>query len=387
MYTRLVWALDRPPLVCKVPDPMTDDPSAGIVEDRKRQQMDLATGFQSAATWSAGWEDVHLVPRSLPETSFDEDVDLETEFLGHSLAAPLVIAGMTGGHEHAIPVNRMLGEAAQAFGLAIGVGSQRAALLDDRLAGTYRAVREGGPDVLILANVGVSQLVHQGTTPPFSIDDLQRAVEMVEAQALAIHLNVLEELIQTEGDRHTAGHIDAIANVVASMDLPVVAKETGAGLDRDTAERLVDAGVSAIDVGGLGGTSFAVIEALRAETAGDRRGERLGRTFADWGIPTTASILEVRSAGVPVIATGGVRSGLDIAKAIALGADLAGIGRPILAAALESRDLLWREIELLLEELAVAMTLCGTPSPHALKDHDLVITGFMRDWKDQRGLG
>lgn len=210
---------------------------------------------------------------------------------------------------------------------------------------------------------------------------------MVGAQALAIHLNAVEELIQTEGDRNTSGHLEAIAQVVTALEVPVVAKETGAGIDRHTARRLASVGVAAIDVGGVGGTSFALIEGRRAEVAGDSRGRRLGDTFAGWGIPTAASVLEARDCGAQVVASGGVRTGLDAAKALALGADLVGVGRPLLMAALEGEERLEAEIELLLEELRVAMVLCGVSRPGDLRDLDPVVTGFTHEWRRQRGLG
>lgn len=324
------------------------------------------------------------MPSSIPEVSVDE-VTLATEFLGHRLGAPVVISGMTGGHPDAVVINQRLGEVAEAFQVAVGVGSQRAALLDESLIDSYSVIRKAAPSALVVANIGVSQLVVQKGTAPLSVEDLRRVVDMVEAQVLAIHLNVLEELVQPEGDRNTAGHLDAIAGVIDAVDVPVMVKETGAGMDRATAERLVGVGVAAIDIGGLGGTNFARVEAQRAADAGDVRRARLGATFADWGIPTGAAILEVRDIGVPVVATGGIRSGLDMAKAIVLGADVVGLGRPMLVAAVEGSAQLEEVADLLFDELRTAMVLTGSASLQTLKETPVVLSGLLADW--DRALG
>jgi isopentenyl-diphosphate delta-isomerase len=233
---------------------------------------------------------VDLVPAALPERS-PADVDLGVGLLGRRLAAPVVLAGMTGGHPDAAEVNAVLGAAAQRLGLAVGVGSQRAALVAPGLAPTFAAVRRHAPGAVVLANVGACQLVAQGDTPALTAAQIGEAVAMVGADALAVHLNVVQELVQPEGDRRFGGLTAAIAGVVAGSPVPVLVKETGAGIDRASAVALAGAGVAAIDVGGAGGTAFARIEGARAGAAGDRRRARLGRTFADWGIPTAASVL------------------------------------------------------------------------------------------------
>lgn len=351
---------------------------------RKRQHMEIATSESAQGTADPGWNDVHLIPSSVPEVSLT-DLDLETFFLGHRLRAPLVISSMTGGHQAALEINRALAGAAEELGMAIGVGSQRAALVDPSLEPTYAVVRETAPGALVVANLGVCQLVGQGSTPALTAEQVERAVEMIGAQVLAIHLNVVEELIQTEGDRHTSGLAGALAELVERVSVPVLAKETGAGMSRETAALLVEAGVAALDVGGAGGTSFARVEAIRAAERGDGRGVRLGETFAAWGVPTAASILEARDLGVPLVATGGIRSGLQAAKALALGANLVGLGRPALVAALEGSDRLREELELFLEELRVAMVLTGSRSVGDLPRSQPVLTGFTRAWLDQRG--
>lgn len=352
--------------------------------DRKREHLDLVTARAAEAVRSAGWDDVHLVPAALPEVSLVE-LDLTTALAGVELAAPLVISSMTGGHGAASVVNGRLARVAQELGIALGVGSQRAALADPRLTPTYAVVRRNAPDTLVIANLGACQLVSQRDRFPFGAAEIERAVDMVGAQLLAIHVNVVEELIQPEGDRTTSGLVAAVKDVVGLSPVPVMVKETGAGLDGATARAVVEAGVAVLDVGGAGGTSFARVEGIRAGAVGDTRGARLGATFADWGIPTAAAILECRGLGVPVVATGGIRTGLDAAKALALGADLVGIGRPALVAARQGIDTLRTELIGLLDELRVAMVLCGATRPGELARRPPVLTGLIRAWWEQRG--
>jgi isopentenyl-diphosphate delta-isomerase len=353
------------------------------ISERKRQHLDAALDPSSQSGTPAGWDNVALVPAALPECS-PADIDLTAELCGRRLAAPVVLAGMTGGHPDAAEINAVLGAAAQRLGLAVGVGSQRAALVEPALAPTFAAVRRDAPDAVVLANVGACQLVDQDGTPALTPAQVGEAVSMVGADVLAVHLNVVQELVQPEGDRVFGGLAEAIATVVAIAPVPVLVKETGAGIDRATAAVLAAAGVAALDVGGVGGTAFARIEGARAGSAGDRRQARLGRTFADWGIPTAASVLEVRGAGLPVVATGGVRDGLDAAKALALGATAVGVGRPAVTAALTGVEALVEELSALVDELRTALVLCGVTRPADLPAP--VLHGRTLDWARQRSL-
>src|SRR5579864_4906935 len=234
-----------------------------LIEQRKADHLRLTAEEDVEASRGAGWDDIHLVHEALPEVD-QCAINLATRFLGKELRAPLVIAGMTGGHSTAHDVNAVLARAAERHGLAMGVGSQRAALRRSELAYTYTVVREQAPSALLIANIGAPQLIAQGETPPLSPDEVQQAITMIRADALAIHLNFLQERVQPEGERSALGCAEAIQRIARSVSVPVIAKETGAGISRTTASHLKALGVSALDVGGVGGTSFAAVEGLRA---------------------------------------------------------------------------------------------------------------------------
>ncbi|HEY4279750.1 MAG TPA: type 2 isopentenyl-diphosphate Delta-isomerase [Conexibacter sp.] len=359
--------------------------AAQRVRQRKAEHLATALEQQVETVTGPGWHDVQLLHEALPEIDLD-GIDLSAELLGRRLAAPLVIAGMTGGHEGATAVNAALARAAQRHGVAIGLGSQRAALVDPSLEPTYAVVREEAPDALVIGNLGAAQLIAQeGGPAALTIADLERAVAVAGCDALAIHLNVLEESVQPEGDRRARGIAEAIGEIAESLSVPVVVKETGAGMSRATALRLRDLGAAALDVGGLGGTSFALIERLRAERQGDQRGCELGADVAEWGIPTAVSVVAAQAAGLPLIATGGVRSGLDAAKALALGATAAGVARPLLEAAMESDDALDEWIGRFTRTLATVCQLTGCSTPGELRERPLVVTGRTRAWLDDLG--
>ncbi|HUA44368.1 MAG TPA: type 2 isopentenyl-diphosphate Delta-isomerase [Solirubrobacteraceae bacterium] len=357
----------------------------GAVEARKAEHLELAARPDVDASPASAWHDIHFEHEALPECNLD-DVDLSATFLGHHLQAPLVIAGMTGGHPAAEHINAALATGAERSGLALGVGSQRAALVNPELSSTYSIVRTVAPSAFIIANVGIAQLLPQASGPPLTLEQLHAAIGMVHADALAIHLNFLEESVQPEGDRRAAGGLQAIERVAAELPVPVVVKETGAGMSRSTAFRLAQAGAAALDVGGRGGTSFAAIEGLRAQARHDERGQRLGTSLRGWGIPTPVSIVAARAAGLPVIATGGIRTGLDGAKAIALGATLVGVARPLLVAAREGEQAVHAWVDCFLHELRSVMFLLGARTPGELRRTRLVVTGTTHAWLEQLGL-
>jgi isopentenyl-diphosphate Delta-isomerase len=369
-------------------NPLLDVPSTEgtAIKSRKAEHVGLAAGSDVQARESPGWEDVRLVHDSLPELSHDA-IDLRTELLGRALRAPLVIAGMTGGHEAAPAINAALARAAERHGLAMGVGSQRAALVDPTLSGTYSVAREQAPSALLIANIGAAQLVPQGDEPGIGVEGAREAVEMISADALAVHLNFLEESVQPEGNRNAHGCLEAIASLSDALDVPVLAKETGGGLSRSTALRLRDAGVAALDVGGSGGTSFAAVESRRAAARDDDRAAHLGELLRDWGLPTAVAVVGAGASGLRVVATGGVRSGLDAAKALALGASAVGVGLPLLRCALEGQDAVDAWIERFLEELRTVLFLTGARTPDELRSRPLVVLGRTQAWVEQLGYG
>jgi isopentenyl-diphosphate delta-isomerase len=355
-----------------------------LIESRKADHLRLSAVADVEALAGPGWDDVRLVHEALPEVD-QPTIDLSLSFLGRPLAAPLVIAAMTGGHRTARDVNAALARAAERHGLAMGVGSQRAALRRADLAYTYTVVRQEAPTALLIGNIGAPQLIPQGGTPALTFEEVRAAVDMIRADALAVHLNYLQESVQPEGERQAAGCAEAIRAVVENVPVSILAKETGAGISRATAHRLKGLGIKALDVGGVGGTSFAAIEGLRAESQGAAGNQRLGVLLRDWGIPTPVSVVGVRPVGLPVIATGGIRSGLDAAKAIALGATLVGVARPLLQAALEGDAAVDGWIGQFLTELRTVMFLTGSTTLADLARAPRVITGTTRAWIEQLG--
>lgn len=306
---------------------------------------------------------------ALPELALDA-VDTTARLLGKTLRAPLLVTGMTGGTDEAAAINRDLACVAERQGIAFGLGSQRAMQRDPALGYTF-AVREHAPAALVLANLGAVQAAASPTA------EVERLVRAVGADALCVHLNPAQELVQPGGDRDFRGALDAIARLVRELPMPVVVKETGCGMSRRVAQRLVDVGVGTIDVSGAGGTSWVKVEALRADDAQ----RRLGEAFANWGIPTAASLAAVRGIGLDVIASGGVRSGLDVAKAVALGARVAGVALPVFRAyRAGGSDAAVAFIEELVAGLRTAMVLTGARDLTALAATPLVLGSRLRDW-------
>ncbi|MBP0018093.1 MAG: type 2 isopentenyl-diphosphate Delta-isomerase [Cyanobacteria bacterium SBLK] len=306
-----------------------------------------------------GFDRYRFLHACLPELDYDE-IDLSTIFLGKPLGSPFLVSSMTGGTEQAKTINYRLAEAAQTYRLAMGVGSQRIAVEKPDVADTF-AVRKIAPDILLFANLGAVQLNYT-----YGIDECLRVVDILQADALILHLNPLQECIQTNGDKNFKGLLDKIAKICKKISVPVVAKEVGNGISPQMAKYLVDAGVSAIDVAGAGGTSWAKVESERATNALQRQ---LGKTFADWGIPTAECLVGIRSLypEIPAIASGGLRNGLDGAKAIALGADLAGLAFPFLQAASESPEAIDNFIRLLQAELKTVLFCTGNGTITELK--------------------
>lgn len=329
------------------------------------------------------FDEVYLVHEALPELDF-RDVTLESTFLGRRIGAPLVISGMTGGHIFAGEINALLAEVAEAKRLPIGVGSQRAAIVDPTVAWTYRVVREIARSVPVIGNIGAQQLLSDDF-----LSVAERAVEIVEADALAVHLNAAQEVFQPEGEPRYGGVLRRLSVLVEKLRVPIVIKETGSGISKEVAERLKAAGVKIIDVAGSGGTSWAKVEMYRARVKGDEVRAEAARTFSGWGVPTAISVLEVKSVypEATVICSGGVRSGLDAAKCLALGADYAGMALPFLHAAAKGRDSLERLVDRVIFELRTAFFLTGAKDIETFKRKKPVLGLRLLAWSCQRGLG
>jgi len=358
----------------KVPEHSSSD---GITERRKGEHVDIVIN-EDVRSERNYWDDVKLVHQSIPDFDFD-DVSTKTEFAGRKIAAPILISGMTGGFDKAAEINSNLAWAAAELQIPMGVGSQRAALEDKSLEYTYRVVNDFDIPVRI-ANIGAPQLIDQKGKRAFILNDARNAMSMIDAHVLAIHLNYLQEVVQPEGDRNAAGVLEAMRDLCSS--LPVMAKETGGGISRNTALKLKSIGVYAIDVGGLGGTSWSAVEAVRSHRKGNRLGERLGRTFWNWGIPTPASVV-LANVGLPLVATGGIRSGLDVGRALWLGAHCAGVAGVVIRSAYEGRRAVLEELSTIIEELKVTMFLTGCRDLSRIVSGTCLVSGETDEWLKQ----
>jgi isopentenyl-diphosphate delta-isomerase len=331
-----------------------------MLEQRKsdhiRINLEEDVNFRQLTT---GLEQYRFLHQALPEINLAE-VDPAITLFGKRLKSPLLISSMTGGTEAARQINLTLAQAAEAKGIAMGVGSQRAAVETVGLSETFQ-VRRYAPTALLLANLGAVQLNYG-----YDVEHCYQAVEMIEADALILHFNAMQEAVQPEGDTRFAGLLDKVAEVCRRLPVPVIAKEVGWGFAEDTARQLVEAGVAAIDVAGAGGTSWSQVEMHRAQTEVQRR---IAATFVDWGIPTAEAIVAVKRAApqLPIIASGGLRNGLDAAKCIALGATMAGMAGPFLKAATQSLEAVLDQITITETELRISMFGIGATSVEALQ--------------------
>ena len=337
------------------------------LEARKSEhiKINLEQDVQSGIT--NGLERYHFVHEALPELDLDK-VDTSLTLFGKKLSAPVLVSSMTGGTGQALEINQCLAEATQECGLVMGVGSQRAALEDPHQIPTYAIVRQVAPDLLLFANLGAVQLNYG-----YGIDECRRAVDMIQADALILHLNPLQEAVQAGGNTNFAGLAKKIEEICTHLDLPVIVKEVGWGISRRTARILAECGVAAIDVAGAGGTSWSQVEMHRAS---DEFTRNLAGSFVRWGIPTAQSILNVRDAapGMLVFASGGLKNGLDIIKCIALGSTLGGMAREFLKAAAESKKNTVDLMKLTKKQIQVTMFVAGIDKIEKLE------IGKLREW-------
>ena len=346
-------------------------------EKRKAEHIKICLEQKAQARKAtAGFEDIQLVHRALPEVD-RQKISLSTSFLGKKFSAPLIVGAMTGGTEEATKINASIAEAVEKLGLGMGVGSQRAAIEDQKLEKTYKIARKKAPTAFLIANIGGIQLVHG-----YGLKEVKKAVEMIDADAVAVHLNAMQEALQPEGQTNFKGVLAKISEIAGELDKPLIVKETGCGISAEDAKALEAAGVKAIDIGGVGGTSFAAVEYYRSTSP-----NHMGEVFWDWGIPTAVSLIETtQTVKIPVIASGGVRSGLDIAKSLALNANLASVSQPVLEAAVKGAKKTQELLSCLIDELRNVMFLVGAENLEALAKVPVVVTGKTAEWLNIRGF-
>jgi len=345
------------------------DSSQPDIQSRKAEHLSLCetdqVAFQQKSTL---FEEVELIHDALPELHVDE-IDLAVTFAGKKLKAPVIIAAMTGGVAEADAINRDLAALADSLGIGFGFGSQRP-LLQDGVSEGY-TVRDVAPNALVLGNIGIVQARESST------DDLQKLVDTCGADALCVHLNPAMEVIQPGGDTDFRGGIETIERLQKDLSVPVVVKETGCGLSRSVGQRVRKLGVEWVDCSGAGGTSWVGVETLRARA----KTQALGERFWDWGIPTAASVAQLSDLGLGICATGGVQNGLDIAKAIALGATCGGMARPVLQAHAQGGTEAARELlESVIDEIRLACLLSGARTPYELQEKPLRIGPKLEQW-------
>ncbi len=334
------------------------------ISSRKADHIRINLNQDVSSGLSAGFEYYHFPHQALPELDLDQ-IQMDFELFGKRLAGPVFISSMTGGTDQAEKINRNLALGAQEVGIAMGVGSQRAMLENPDLASTFQ-VRDLAPDILLFANLGAVQLNYN-----LDQSDCQKAVDMIEADALILHLNALQEAVMPDGNPNFSGLLSKIEKVCKTLSVPVIAKEVGWGISAKAAKDLKNAGVAAIDVAGAGGTSWSEVEMHRAESEIQRQ---VAAAFIDWGIPTTESIQLVKETapGLPIFASGGVRSGVDIAKSVALGAIMGGLASPFLKAAAVSPEAVVDVIHRLLREVQITMFAAGAKDLESLSDIHLL---------------
>jgi len=353
-------------------------------ETRKRKAEHIKISLNQniqAKTVTTGFEDIYFVHKALPEID-KQKINLSTTVFNHKFAAPLIVGAITGGTPEATKINLTVAEAVEELGLGMGVGSQRAAIEDKKLEKTFTIARKKAPTAFLIANIGGVQLVHG-----YGVKEVKKAIEMIDADAIAIHLNPLQEAVQPEGQTNFKGVLQKIGEIAMKLDKPVIVKETGAGIAAEEAKRLETLGVKGIDVSGAGGTSFAAVEYYRAKGRKNSFQRGLGDVFWDWGIPTAVSIVEVsQSTHISVIASGGIRDGVDMAKALALKANLTSLSQPILEVAVKGVKETKNALSLLIKELKNCMFLVGADSVQALQKKPLVIVGKTAEWLKTRGF-
>jgi isopentenyl-diphosphate Delta-isomerase len=353
-----------------------------VIGERKADHIEVSLKENvQALKATTGFEDVNLMHKALPELE-REKIDLSTTVFGYKFSAPFFVGAMTGGTQKATKINAAIAEAVEELHLGMGVGSQRIAIDNPKVEHSFSVVREKAPTACIIANIGGPQLVSK-----YGVKEAKRAVDMIKANALAVHLNSLQEAVQPEGDTNYANLFQNICKLAQELPVPIIVKETGAGIAAEEAAMLEASGVAGIDVAGAGGTSWAAVEYYRAKARNDDVSQRLGETFWDWGIPTAVSLVEtVKSARLPVIASGGIRTGIDVTKSLALGASLASATFPFLEPATKGSEDVKKALQYLIGEVRNTMFLVGASSVQKLQNIPVIVTGKTAQWLTLRGF-
>ncbi|MEM0334484.1 MAG: type 2 isopentenyl-diphosphate Delta-isomerase [Thermoplasmata archaeon] len=350
-----------------------------MIGNRKADHVEIASE-KDVNTHYNYWDDIILIHNTMPEINYDE-ISTETYFFRKDLKYPIIIESMTGGFPEARNINETLAKVASELQIGMGVGSQRILLKNKDILDTFSVVRNY--DIpLRIANIGAPQLIDQRSEKAVTDEEISYIINSLDAHFLNIHFNFLQEVVQPEGDKKAKGVEQRLREVCYKF--PVIAKETGAGMDFNVALRLKRVGVKAIDISGVSGTSFSAVEYYRAKLMNDRIRERLGLTFWDWGIPSPYSVISTKNVGLKIIASGGIRNGLDIVRALTLGADLVGMAGHVLKFAKQGYKPLLDEMSVIIEEMKAAMFLTGSKSIESLKNKNYLIIGKLREWMENK---
>jgi len=329
-----------------------------------------------------GFEDIQFIHKAIPSSNFD-DIRLNVEFFKHKLDYPIFFSSITGGTSQAKKINQILARVAEKYNIGLGVGSQRPALEDPSIRDTYSIVREEAPNAFIAGNIGAIQLKNN-----YAIEEAIKAIEMIDANALILHLNPLQEVIQPEGQTNFGNLLEKIEDLCNELKQPVIVKEVGSGISYEDAKQLIDIGVKGIEIAGAGGTSWAKIEAIRAQTKGYDDKQALGELFANWGLPTAIGTLEVGllRENIQIISSGGIRNGIEGAKALNIGGDIVGFALPVLRRAMQGEKELELWLDRFIQELKTTMFLIGASNIVELKLADVVLTGKIEQWTIERDI-
>lgn len=361
---------------------LSSDEQIEQIRKRKKEGIDIPLKEKvQGRENSTLFEDILLMHNALPEIDYDQ-IDLTTTFLKKKFSAPLIIDSMTGGTDEALIINKRLGEIAEKYGLGMGLGSQRAGLRSDKLVESYSVARRVAPNAFLIANIGGAQLAEG-----LSKKDVMRIIKMVDANALAIHLNPLQELIQPEGEPRFSGILNKISEIIREIEVPVIVKEVGSGISPQVAIKLQQVGTSSINIAGAGGTSWAGIEKIRADNVNHHIKSSLGELFWDWGIPTALCIILVsRVISIPIISSGGLRNGLEIAKSLILGARMCAMAYPFLRKASESESSLDDFTQLVLSQIKSTMFLVGSSNLDVLRNTRYILKDNLASMLDSYEL-